>query len=133
MFGYQLEVGRFPFLEEGLTTLTPFIMGVMVMLSAERIPQYRSSVDALKQYIVNALHDGPAGSWQDIQSSRAELRTDESIDKLDPELGIGPEEIVGACVLGAYLRADDVEEMGHIAKTAFTWARGWIKVCLCQG
>jgi hypothetical protein len=108
--------------------LTPFIMGVMVQLSCERVPQYRFRVDALKEYVVGLLHAGPAGSWQDLQSSRAELRTDESIDKLDPELGIGPEEIVGACVLAAYLRTENLEEMRKIADTAFSWTRGWIKV-----
>ena len=47
-------------------------------------------------------------------------------DTLDPELGIGPEEIVGACILAMYWR-NTPEEAASIAAYAFTWARGWIK------
>jgi hypothetical protein len=129
MFGYQLELGRFPFLQEGIITLTPFILGVMCMLSSERVPQFASQVDTFKAYVVELLHRSPAESWQNLALSKAEQNTDETIDKLDPELGIGPEEIVGACILAAYMRTDDFSDMSAIAEAAFTWARGWIKVC----
>jgi hypothetical protein len=131
MFGYQLEIGRFPFLKEGLVSLTPFILGVMCTLSSERLPHSRELHESLKSHVVQLLKNSPAESWQNFEMSRAEENTDETVDKLDPELGIGPEEIVGACILASYMRTDELGSMSTIAEMAFTWARGWIKVgCL---
>jgi hypothetical protein len=128
MFGYQLEIGRFPFLKEGLVSLTPFIMGIMCMLSSERVPESNSHYESLKVYVHKLLDESPAESWQNFAMSKAEYNTDETIDKLDPELGIGPEEIVGACIMAAYMRADEPSLPAAIAEMAFSWARGWIKV-----
>jgi hypothetical protein len=86
----------------------------------------------LKSYVAKLLRNSPAESWQDLESSKAVCNTDETIDKLDPELGIGPEEIVGACILASYMRSDELDNRSTIAEMAFTWARGWIKVSLIE-
>lgn len=98
------------------------------MLSSERVPEFYSHHDRLQEYVVKLLKNSPAESWQNFETSKADHNTDETIDKLDPELGIGPEEIVGACIVAAYMRTDDLDNMSTIAEMAFTWARGWIKV-----
>lgn len=50
----------------------------------------------------------------------------EADDPLDAEFGLGPEEIVAACVLATYMV--DRREGALIARFAFRWARGWIRV-----
>lgn len=47
-------------------------------------------------------------------------------DKWEPELGIGPEEIVAACLLAAFISERDQAKI--IAVCAFTWVKGWTKV-----
>lgn len=130
LFGYQLEFGRFPYLSDGPPSITPFILGVLCMLSSERIPQFRPYLVPLRAYVSGLLRS-PAESWQNIATSQLEHNTDEKNDVLDPELGIGPEEIVGACILATYMYEDNIGERAQIADMAFKWARGWIKVSSC--
>ncbi|WWD22221.1 hypothetical protein CI109_106712 [Kwoniella shandongensis] len=47
---------------------------------------------------------------------------DAAADNWDPELGIGPEEVVAATVLALY--SEDVTLAGRLARCAFDWARG---------
>lgn len=128
MFGYQIEFGRFPYLTDGPVSITPFILSVQCLLAAERIPQFRSYCDPLAGYVTVLLRDSPAESWQNIAQSRESRNTDDANDVLDPELGIGPEEIVGACILATYGPKLEQGDRANIAESAFKWARGWIKV-----
>ena len=87
--------------------------------------------------MLNMLMTSPAESWQTIQGSK-EIRDaknkeqvlgkalDADTNDWDAELGIGPEEIVAACVLAAYIGTK--EHAKHIADYAFMWARGWTAV-----
>lgn len=100
------------------------------MLSSERIPQFRPYLAPLRAEVLSLL-GSPAESWQNIVTSQLERNTDETRDVLDPELGIGPEEIVGACILAMYMYEDNPGDRARIAGEAFKWARGWIKVRLC--
>jgi hypothetical protein len=47
----------------------------------------------------------------------------------DAECGLGPEEIVAACLLAGYI--SERQKVLHIAKCAFMWARGWLDVSDC--
>lgn len=130
LFGYQLEYHRFPYLSDGPPSITPFILGVLCSLSSTRLTAFRHYIAPLTSHVEDLLHHSPAESWQDISTSRLERNTDDTQDVLDPELGIGPEEIVAACILASFMRDDQIPHRLHIAECAFKWARGWIKVCL---
>lgn len=58
--------------------------------------------------------------------SQEEMQRRQDPDWLDPELGIGPEEIVGAVVLSLFM--SERQPAADIASSAFKWARGWVKV-----
>jgi hypothetical protein len=49
-------------------------------------------------------------------------------EKWDPELGLGPEEIVAVCVLAAFI--SEREEAAAMARVAFKWVKGWVQVSL---
>lgn len=53
---------------------------------------------------------------------------DDADDELDPELGIGLEEIVAACCLAMFRTNTAAARL--INRHAFRWARGWVKVSL---
>ena len=130
LFGYQLEYHRFPYLSDGPPSITPFILSVLSLLSSERLPAFNHLKGPLTSYVEELVHTSPAESWQNIASSRLEHNTDDTRDVLDPELGIGPEEIVAACILASYMPDGQAQQRTYIAESAFKWARGWIKVCL---
>lgn len=90
------------------------------------------------------LMHSPAESWQTFESSKekgpnGQEGSNKTIDDVrlgpalemvddtwDPELGIGPEEIVAVCALASFI--SQREEAKMIATYAFTWAKGWTKV-----
>lgn len=127
LFGYQLEFERFPYLTNGPPSITPFILGVLSLLSSERLPKFRQYYSPLQNYVEMLVHTSPAESWQNIATSLLEHNTDDTRDVLDPELGIGPEEIVAACILASYMPEGQAQQRAYIAESAFKWARGWIK------
>lgn len=128
MFGYRLELGKFPYLSEGPATMTPFILAVLCLLASERVTGLSHEHQKLADHVVDLLQNSPAESWQDFTSSRNDGRLSDEDDILDPELGIGPEEIVGACILASYMGESHNAERSTIAAAAFKWARGWVKV-----
>ena len=137
LFGYHLQLRAFPYLPDGPSHITPFILAVECTLAAERMPPLYAYHDRLGESVLNMLMTSPAESWQTIQGSR-EIREaknkeqvlgkafDADTNDWDAELGIGPEEIVAACVLAAYI--GQKEHAKHIAEYAFMWARGWTAV-----
>ncbi|EIW72567.1 hypothetical protein TREMEDRAFT_58737 [Tremella mesenterica DSM 1558] len=125
LFGYQLELGQFPYLPEGPRVITPLILGVMCLLASERIPKLFQYHTNLADEVKDLLLKSPAESWQDLASA-TKVIDDKDEDQLDPELGIGPEEIVAACVLATWM--SERPEAATIAASAFKWARGWIKL-----
>ena len=114
--------------------MTPFILAVLCLVSCERLPRFTSLYGPIFYEVHSLLVTSPAGSWKVTGAAETEnimlaatSPTEIEEDTLDPELGIGPEEIVGACILAMYWR-NTPEEAASIAAYAFTWARGWIKV-----
>ncbi|ORY34264.1 hypothetical protein BCR39DRAFT_517307 [Naematelia encephala] len=152
LFGYPLQFGAFPYLPGGPMYMTPFITGVLCLLASERIPQYHHLYGELNVEVTKLLLKSPAESWQDISvrerillratadsnepqdastlddigAGEPETGIPQDADHLDPELGIGPEEIVGACALATF--KTDRQAAGVVATHAFRWARGWVKV-----
>jgi hypothetical protein len=129
LFGYRLEFNKFPYIPNGPCVMTPFILSVLCFISSERIPSMHGLQNILGQEVNTLLLNSPADSFIGTlasplggNGSRDEGDADE---ELDPELGIGPEEIVGACALAMY--TSDREIAATIAASAFRWARGWIK------
>lgn len=126
LFGYHLQFRHFPYLPDGPRTMTPFILAVLCVVSSERLIQFSELHTTLGKEVTHLLLTSPAESWQDISTSNL-TAADDGEDALDPELGIGPEEIVGACILATFW-SDQPSHGVVIASHAFRWARGWIKV-----
>lgn len=137
LYGYCLKLGQFPYLPEGPSAITPFILGVICLIASDHLPRFTHFNLNLRAEITSLMISSPAESWQnfqeshqarlDAQAGQAEkTMQDTDEDALDPELGIGPEEIVAACVLATSL--SDRRESLWMAQSAFKWARGWIKV-----
>ena len=124
LFGYHLEFGHFPYLPDGPRTMTPFILAVLSLVSSERLSPFVNLHGPLRNEVTSLLLTSPAGSWQDLSTAKT---LDGGEDALDPELGIGPEEIVAACILATFW-SDSPGDGVVIASHAFRWARGWIKV-----
>lgn len=124
LYGYRLEFGEFPYLPQGPATITPFILAVLCMLGSQRIHSLSHLREPLEEAVKGLLLDSPSESWQSIKAN--ENNRDGQDDELDPELGIGPEEIIGAAVLSMWI--SDRGNASWIAASAFRWARGWIKV-----
>ena len=141
LFGYHLQLRAFPYLPEGPTHITPFILAVECLLAAERIPNLYSYHDRLADAVLTMLMTSPAESWQTIQGSK-EIRDAKAKEQVlgkafdgdttdwDAELGIGPEEIVAACTLATFI--GQKEHARHIAQYAFMWVRGWTAVSASQ-
>lgn len=130
MYGYQLEFGRFPYLAAGPTTITPLILAVLCLLGSERLAHLSYYRGALYGAVKTLLLESPAESWQRLGT--AVNKNPDGIngeDELDPELGIGPEEIVGAAMLSMWIGGRN--DAMWIADVAFKWARGWIRVSAC--
>jgi hypothetical protein len=81
----------------------------------------------IAEVVHELLLKNPAESWQslDMAKSNSEQPASLDVDRLDPELGIGPEEIIAATVVSLFM--SDREQAAKIAESAFRWARGWIK------
>ena len=133
LFGYDLKLRRFPYLEDGPRSITPFILAVECVLASERVPELFNYHAALAEAVLTMLLTSPAESWQTIQGSRAVAQDQllghalDSEESWDPELGIGPEEIVAGCVLASFI--SQREEAQFISLRAFNWAKGWCQVC----
>lgn len=130
LLGYKLAFGSFPYLPDGPVTTTPFILGVLCLLASERVPGYSKHQEQLVLHVEHVMKTSPAGSWTTFDASREDGKLVEKEDRLDPELGIGPEEIVGASVLAMHTYHAHTRTI--FATSAFRWARGWIKVSLCR-
>ena len=135
LYGYHLQLRQFPYLPDGPKTITPFILAVECLLASERLPGLYAYHGPLVDDVLNMLLNSPAESWQTFQGSReTRAATQEQAlghafvgeDDWDPELGIGPEEIVAACALATFIAQR--EQARHIAEYAFMWARGWASV-----
>lgn len=105
--------------------MTPFILGVECLLASERVPHLSTYHSILADEVKELLMKSPAESWQSLQDA-AQDTDSQGDDRLDPELGIGPEEIVAACVLSIWM--SERPEASTIATSAFNWARGWINI-----
>lgn len=101
----------------------------MCSVASERSTRHHSLSRALALEISDLLARSPADSlfWQIAQNGKSPdetLRNDE--DEIDLEMGIGPEEVLGACILSSF--SEDPSRATELGLLAFRWARGWIKV-----
>lgn len=130
LYGYRLQFRKFPYLEGGPSTITPLILAVLCLISSERFAIHQHYRGPLIDEVQTLLGSSPAESWQTFEGDQSKGFGDiEADDPLDAEFGLGPEEIVAACVLATYMT--DRREGALIARFAFRWARGWIKVSGC--
>ena len=100
----------------------------MCLLASERLPNFHHLTASLAEYVSHRLSN-PSLSW--LSPSEARKTHLEGDDQLDPELCIGPEEIMGTIMLSMYMTAKDAAS--QTAELAFYWARGWIQVSVCRG
>lgn len=103
--------------------MTPFIMSVLCLAASKRSTEYKQHVGVLDGEVSDLLRQctltGNVFGFDDIAT--------ESMGEIwDPELGIGPEEVVGAAVLALF--SDDRKDARVTAATALKWAEGLIKV-----
>lgn len=129
MFGYRLEFGKFPYIPQGPSVITPFILSVMCLVASERVGQAHEHRPLLAREVTQLLINSPADSFISTLDPSfgggSRTKDEDGEEELDPELGIGPEEIVGACILATFMTERD--QAATIASSAFKWARGWIK------
>ncbi|TIC17182.1 hypothetical protein E3Q13_02663 [Wallemia mellicola] len=139
LFGFRLQIGHFPYLPEGKSTLTPLITGVICLASSERILS-----DNLRSLVGNLLVDLDDFSFKPAITQYYSSQNQESIDddELDLELGVGPEEIVAMCIASIFCdmstrpnpkksTIDGCNSSSHmIAQVAFKWARGFLKTSM---
>lgn len=139
LFGYDLQLRKFPYLSDGPRSITPFILAVECLLASERITELYPFHSPLADAVLQMMVTSPAESWQTFQGSRKDrdeqicsvgdaLRRETAEDALDwdPELGIGPEEIIGVCALSSFMSERDHAKT--ISVHAFSWAKGWANV-----
>lgn len=129
LFGYRLEFCKFPYIPQGPSTITPFILSVMCLVAAERVPKSHEHRPVLAREVTQLLVNSPADSFISTLDTPfgggTGAKDEDGEEELDPELGIGPEEIIGACILATFMT--EREQAATIASSAFKWARGWIK------
>lgn len=80
---------------------------------------------SLGEQVDNLLKNSPS----DNIFSRADLSPQRSLDnetQLDPELGIGVDEIVAAAVLALY--TSEPTHAIQLARMAMQWCQGWMKI-----
>jgi hypothetical protein len=148
LFGYSLELCRFPYLPDGPRSITPFIFAVECLLASERVAELSQYHTRLAEETTDMMIKSPAESWMSFPgykpsptgvSHPVEVKGEQVLGHAvsalsaitadhswEPELGIGPEEIVAACMLAAFISERDQAKI--IAVCAFTWAKGWTKV-----
>ncbi|WVF70291.1 hypothetical protein IAT40_005080 [Kwoniella sp. CBS 6097] len=125
LYGYNLQFQKFPYIG-GPSVITPLLLAVLCLISSERFSSLHHYHPALAEEVSKLLSTSPAESWQTFEGSSytADFGDVDGDDPLDAEFGLGPEEIVAACVLATYMT--EREEAVLIARSAFRWARGWI-------
>ncbi|ODO05929.1 hypothetical protein I350_04990 [Cryptococcus amylolentus CBS 6273] len=127
LYGYRLQLGHFPYLPEGPSTLTPLILAILCLVTCDHLPHLAHLRSPLQDEISSALNTSPAKSWQNFDATVSKDFGDlDGEDAIDAEFALGPEEIVGLCVVATWMV--DRREAALIARVAFRWARGWIEV-----
>ncbi|WWC66230.1 uncharacterized protein I206_100131 [Kwoniella pini CBS 10737] len=128
MYGYTLSFHQFPYIS-GPAYISPLLLSVLCLISSERMSsefenRYHS---ILAQEVTNLLQTSPAESWQRFEGIYTpDFGDPDGDDPLDAEFGLGPEEIVASCILATYMVQR--EQASVIARSAFRWARGWIRL-----
>nr|XP_019049434.1 hypothetical protein I302_03223 [Kwoniella bestiolae CBS 10118]OCF28364.1 hypothetical protein I302_03223 [Kwoniella bestiolae CBS 10118] len=127
LYGYPLQFYRFPYIA-GPGYITPLLLSVLCLISSERLSSFHKRYHhILAEEVTNLLQTSPAESWQRFEGGyTADFGDPEGDEPLDAEFGLGPEEIVAACMLATYMTQR--EQASVIARSAFRWARGWIKL-----
>lgn len=116
-YGFPLEVGKYPLLPSGLTTLTPLLFNVLCLLSAERMPVFHALLPRLIRecQTANPVEEGF-------------VFRDEHDPTIDIELGIGPEEITAVALLSMFAGDASCNGADQCGRSALNWARGLGKV-----
>ncbi|WWC86430.1 uncharacterized protein L201_001307 [Kwoniella dendrophila CBS 6074] len=130
LYGYPLSFYKFPYIS-GPKYITPLLLSVLCLISSERRNCFSIRYHTiLAEEVTNLLETSPAESWQRFEIGIGYNTTDfgdpDGDEPLDAEFGLGPEEIVAACILATYMT--EREQASVIARSAFRWARGWIKL-----
>ncbi len=125
MYGFTIRTYEYPFLPAGKATITPYILTVMALVAAERLPAFHPLVPVLAQETsdTNPVELIAATDPESAECYRNGETGEEPI--FNVELGLGPEEITATAVLASFSTSTD----SHVAgKAANEWARGFAKV-----
>jgi len=105
--------------------ITPFILSVICYISSEQRTSTQHLCQSLGDEVSLLLVNSPADTFlASLRPTEDPAHLDDESD-LDPELGIGIEEIVGALILALFMR--DRDKAGQTASTAFNWMRGFMR------
>jgi hypothetical protein len=131
LFGFPLKLGFWPFIPDVANTgITPLILASFCMIAAERMPQYHHIANrlALSDFGAAILDARPGQSF--VQLSEADVQALNGAEPdLDRGLGIGPEEVAALLVYATFSCSPRSD---LIARTAFEWTRGYLKVSSCS-
>ncbi|KAK4048416.1 hypothetical protein OIV83_004762 [Microbotryomycetes sp. JL201] len=121
--GFVLRMRAWPYLPAGKSTITPLVLASICLVAAERLPRFHQLLERLESSELNEpiLNATPGLSFAPGSESTAENGLEPD---LDPELGIGPEEISALLVYASFSSSPRSDT---IARTAFEWARGYLK------
>ena len=129
LFGFPLQIGAWPYLPEGKSTMTPLILGVACLIPSERLPRFHHLFELLTAELNGSIFNAKPGYSNSnrpltITNTDGEAASLDAPD-LDLELGIGPEEITALCAAATFTCSDKSDAM---ARTVFEWTRGYLKV-----
>ncbi|KAM0786131.1 hypothetical protein ACM66B_006940 [Microbotryomycetes sp. NB124-2] len=127
--GFVLRMRAWPYLPAGKSTITPLVLSSICLVAAERLPRYHLLLDRLESSdltdpILNATPGKSFAPGSELTAGNNSSSNNGLEPDLDPELGIGPEEISALLVYASFSSSS---RSAVIARTAFEWARGYLK------
>lgn len=101
--------------------MSPFILSVLCMVGATVNAVDLGIYRILEKEVLRLLAESPADNFFAVYTPPADGETRD----LDPELGIGCEEIAAAAALAFYMR--DIDHASKVSSMALTWIEGYMK------
>lgn len=114
--GFPLQLGAWPYLPEGgKSYITPLILGAMCLVAAERLPEFHHLVQPLTTELRDVILE--------VKPPAPPIPGGEE-PELDPELGIGVEEITALLIAATFVNS---RNSTNVAQLAFHWTRNYLK------
>lgn len=89
LYGFPLIPERFPYAEDTESTITPYILAVILLVSAQRLPEYHDLVPILERELIDAYritpHLDPEISQKEEEEERERLLQTDDFPPLNIE------------------------------------------------